>query len=407
MKEKSNPFSSFEARGSSFRLSFWTILIVLIIFVLGFILLPLPSRILTIGQISTMQPSYPLELKTEGKIIFLDSSSMLEKGKTLLVIEDDVKIESLKVALSFLDSIGQEGYVDLNLVSNLGELQYAWNAVVASYQNIKLDPIKLRFVQNASQSRTKLLNLNSEREKLIELQRLNQNELDLVSSNFQSNKQLFEMGELSKQELDRWGKEVLNVRQKMAELLVQQVKLDSEHEELKQILDSEKQILHLDKGLAAIEFENQVNDLRNSLILQIANMNIIAPMVGSVQWGSDVVLGSFHKTGKIVGVLYPHPLNPTIRFKIPAKDIHKVKRGKTVKIYLDDFPKQKFGYLSTELGELKSQNENGFYVFNLPLDSFQSSKKKDLDIKPGMQATIKVQTASISLMQRILAKMNP
>ena len=79
----------------------------------------------------------------------------------------------------------------------------------------------------------------------------------------------------------------------------------------------------------------------------------------------------------------------------------------TVKIYLDDFPKQRFGYLSTELGELKSQNENGFYVFNLPLDSFQSSKKKDLEIKPGMQATIKVQTASISLMQRILAKMNP
>lgn len=407
MKEKSNPFSSFEARGSSFRLSFWTILIVLIIFVLGFVLLPLPSRILTTGQISTMQPSYPLELKTEGKIIFLDSSSVLEKGKTLLVIEDDVKIESLKVALSFLDSIGQEGYVDLNLVSNLGELQYAWNAVVAAYQNIKLDPIKLRFVQNASQSRTKLLNLNNEREKLIELQRLNQNELDLVNSNFQSNKQLFEMGGLSKQELDRWGKEVLNIRQKIAELLVQQVRLDSEHEELKQILDSEKEILHLDKGLAAIEFENQVNDLRNSLILQIANMNIIAPMVGSVQWGSDVVLGSFHKTGKIVGLLYPHPLNPTIRFKIPAKDIHKVKMGKTVKIYLDDFPKQRFGYLSTELGELKSQNENGFYVFNLPLESFQSSKNKDLDIKPGMQAAIKVQTASISLMQRILAKMNP
>lgn len=407
MKEKSNPFSSFEARGSSFRLSFWTILIVLIIFVLGFILLPLPSRILTTGHISTMQPAYPLELKADGKIIFLDSSSMLEKGKTLLVIEDDVKVESLKVALSFLDSIGQEGYVDLNLVNNLGELQYAWNAVVASYQNIKLDPIKLRFVQNASQSRTKLLNLNSEREKLIELQRLNKNELDLVNSNFQLNKQLFEMGELSKQELDGWGKEVLNVRQKIAELSVQQVKLDSEYEELKQILDSKKQILHLDKGLAAIEFENQVNDLRNSLILQIANMNIIAPMVGSVQWGSDVVSGSFHKTGKIVGLLYPHPLNPTIRFKIPAKDIHKVKMGKTVKIYLDDFPKQKFGYLSTELGELKSQNENGFYVFNLPLDSFQSSKEKDLDIKPGMQATIKVQTASISLMQRILSKMNP
>lgn len=407
MKEEPNPFKAFEVQSSKFKLSFWTILFLIFGLITAFTFIPLPSKIITSGEVSTIKPSIPVELEQEGKVIYVHDKKTVDVGTPIIEIEKDIKSETIEEAIDLLNKVTLGLSVDLGKVDKLRDLQYAWNEMVAAYNGIQLDPARLRYLQKLSQGRSKLNNYKVEQDELIELISLSKEEYELIEGRYNENKKLFEEGGISKQDLDSWQKQVLAVEQKLTELDIQRIRLESAQSSLQENLQGEKELMGLDKNLALISFEKQLSDLKNLLSIRLNKQKILSPVKGHLILSNDLVPGSYHKEGKIAARLYAGEIDHSIRFFVAAKDRHKLEIGNTIKIYPEDFPKQKFGYLSAQIQNFDTFNENGLYEFNVQFDSLTSNKGIQLTLTPGMQATVKVRTKSESIFSRIQRAFNP
>ena len=407
MKEESNPFNAFEEQSKQFNFGFWGILLLALGLIIAFTFVPLPSKLVTKGVLSTVNPALPIELELDGKVSYVHNTNSVNVGTTIIEIEKDIESETIEQAIELLNSITSGAEVDLASINQLDDLQYAWNDLVANYNGIQLDPARLKYLQKVNQGRSKLNNFQVERAELLQLIALSKQEYELIEARYIENKKLFEQGGISKQELDSWQKEVLAVEQKLSELDIQQIRIQSAQSSLQQSLLAEEQLMGLDKNLKLINFEKQLSDLQNMLNIRLSKQKILSPIQGSLILSSDMIVGSYHKAGKVAANLYPGDIDHSIRFFIQAKDKHKLEIDNKVRIYPEDFPKQKYGYLNAKIKTINSVNENGLYEFNIQIDSLVSNKGKLLDVTPGMHAMVKVSTRSESLIDRIRSSFNP
>lgn len=407
MKEESNPFNAFEAQSKQLNLGFWGIFLLTLGLIIAFIFIPLPSKLLTKGILSTVNPALPIELELDGKVRYVHDSNSVHVGTTIIEIEKDIKSETIEQAIELLDNITSGVEVDLTSINQLDDLQYAWNDLVATYNGIQLDPSRLKYLQKVNQGRSKLKDFQVEQAELLQLIALSEQEYELIEERYYENNKLFEQGGISKQELDSWQKEVLAVEQKLSELDIQLIRIQGAQSSLEQSLRAEEKLMGLDKNLKLINFEKQLSDLQNTLNIRLSKQKILSPIAGSLILGSDMIVGSYHKAGKVAATLYPGDIDHSIRFVIQAKDKHKLEVDNKVRIYPEDFPKQKYGYLSAKIKTINTINENGLYEFNIQIDSLISNKGKLLDVTPGMHALVKVSTSSESLINRIRSSFNP
>jgi multidrug resistance efflux pump len=406
MKNESDPFKAFDGNKVNLKLGFWSSILLIIILVVGFLFIPLPHKITVDGIVDTVVPAFPIDLKVDGQLLFLDTTAEVQKGQTLFVIEEEVKVSNLKKALACIDSIRNGNEVDVDLISELGDFQYDWNAFVANYESKKLDKSTFVYLQKTSKSRLKISDLKAEGDELQDLLDLSKQELELVSNRYNENEKLFEKGGVSKQELDNWKKEVLNVEQKISDLEMQIIRNDSEEGLLSKEISSDEQALKLNKGLTLISFENQLNDLYTKLEVELNYRVFKSPFLGKIRWFNNIVSGAYLKKGSAIGALYRGNLDYHVKFKIPAKDKYKIRSGDKVKIYLEDFPKQKYGYLKSSVDNTDIQNERGSYLFSASIDSLNSNKGKMISILPDMRAVVKVETKAESIFYRIYSKMD-
>ena len=407
MKEESNPFNAFEAQSKKFNLGFLGILFLTLGLIIAFTFIPLPCKVVTNGMISTVKPTLPIELELDGKVLYVHTESLVDIGVPIIEIEKEINSETLEGAIDLLNNITLGAQVDLASINKLDDLQYAWNDLVATYNGIQLDPSRLKYLQKVNQGRSKLNNFQVERDELLQLITLSKQEYELIEGRYDENRKLFEQGGISKQELDSWQKEVLAVEQKLSELDIQLIRIQSAQASLEESLRAEEQLMGLDKNLKLINFEKQLSDLQHMLNIRLGKQKILSPIQGNLILSSDMKVGSYHKAGKVAATLYPGDIDHSIRFVIQAKDKHKIEVDNKVRIYPEDFPKQKYGYLNAKIKTINSVNENGLYEFNIQIDSLISNKGKLLDITPGMHAMVKVSTRPESLIDRIRSSFNP
>lgn len=217
--------------------------------------------------------------------------------------------------------------------------------------------------------------------------------LHLSMEEFELTQRLFESGDVSRVELMRAERQVVELRQRR----------DSIRQKYR--TDARKEVARIDE-----ELNSQLSKRRERQSI-LGHTDVLAPMDGVVKYLRVNTLGGVLKPGDELMQISPTEGGYVIEAKISPADIGQLRLGMPVAARLDAFDYTIYGALQGRLTYLSSDTltEQGptgasmvYYRGHVTLDSQQQNDKLGVDrLKPGMTASIDVQTGRSTVLNYI------
>lgn len=221
-----------------------------------------------------------------------------------------------------------------------------------------------------------------------------QQSLDLASDELELNEKLFATGDISRIELMRAKRQVVELAGRM------------EAVRNKYLQDARAEAAKLQEELASQRFKLE----ERQSVLQ--HTELVSPVDGVVKTLRVTTVGGVLRAGDELMQISPTNVDLMIEAKVPPADIGQLRTGLPVSIKLDAFDSSIYGALQGQLtyisaDTLTEQSPNGqtlsFYRVQVRLHAQQSNAKLSLgDLKPGMTAAIDIQTGSRSVLTYLL-----
>ncbi|MFT5819116.1 MAG: multidrug resistance efflux pump [Crocinitomix sp.] len=361
--------------------------------------------------LTTTDPPIKLVNKTDAEIrtIYFDENDNVKKGDVIVELNNPLTGLTKIMLENTIDEIREAIHTE-NLSSyevpdndhNYGVVQQEYSILISSilnYQNL-VDPLNIPF--KLVNLREQLKNIKLLRQVEVEQIALAEEQLVRTAESFESDKELYDKGVISKTEYFEKENEYVAQQNQVKNLKKAKIQHDIRITELKkEISDTDldnKQNRKLLKG----EINEQLASIEYALDNWKLSNQIIAPFDGKLTYLGNIKENQFIAGGTEVFALVPEMQEYVGLMEIPKTGYGKVKIGQSVRIKLDNFPYYEFGLLSGVVQEVSLVPNQDTYLVKIGLTKgLISSYNKQLTFTPEMSGTSEIITEELRLIDRI------
>lgn len=395
------------------RILLWgsgSILIILLLFIVLSIVVKFPDTV--IGKVkltTTIEPALLYNV-SEGYLenIFVREDSVVLKGQVLAEIRNAIQADNIE----FLDIvIAQVKQLIAGKIQKI-ELEDAdrtFGSIQTDYNNLKkliyeLDQLNNEyFVKSIVRLKDKMVTYKGLSDVLTNRHHIGVKELENAKLQYQIDEKLYSENVISKSD---WIEKTSKYHQKENEL---QILKESVFQNKLLIKETEGQISDLE-----FQYFEKREKLKNEIELVLRTIEnyksewkqdytIISPIDGKVKYIKKISEGEFLKREQPVALIIPQNQDIRAKADIPFQGYGKVENGQKVRITLDGFPYQEFGYLFGTIDRISDAPSDDHYevIIEIP-DDLISSYNQRMEYKPNMSGTAEIITKDYTLLERLL-----
>jgi HlyD family type I secretion membrane fusion protein len=285
--------------------------------------------------------------------------------------------------------------------TEFGQLKKTYNeyyqVITDSYQKKKINRLRNQIT-------------NYDRLGVISNRQLKLTEQDLKNGKekFQSEKNLYDKGVISKMEFFEKQTVLNQNKQQVENLKKTYVQNQITISDLKkQLVDMEYETSEKERTLKE-SIEISCNNIQNYLNTWQQNYRITASFDGTVSYLTTLNENQFVTSGTNLFAIVPNNNEYIGTVQIPSQGFGKVKVGQTVHIKLDNYPYNEFGQLEGVVKEISlipsvvGEQKQSVYLAKVSLTKgLTTTYKKELEFKPEMSGTAEIVTEDLRLIERI------
>ena len=401
----SKPPSSLISWGSG------SILLILISLIILSFILKYPESISGEAKLTTSVDPSLIYNTSEGYLekLFVSEDSIVYKGQVLGEIKNSLLSENVgfldKLVKDLINQVNRgQSHLELKKTDlSFGLLQENYNkllALVHEYNQLRSN-YQIQMLQRLGE---KISSLRSLSIVLNEKLQIGEREFQNATIQYKIDEKLYIENVIAKSD---WIVKTSSFHQKQSEL-----------NNLKQaLIQNELQTKETENQLAEIRnknFEDKEKN-KNEITLTLASIEnykldwkqkytLVAPINGKINFIKKISSGDFIKTNQPIAFIVPENKDVKAKVKIPYKGFGKVRFGKKVRITLDSYPYQEFGYLSGKVSKISdAPSDDNFYevIVELP-DELISSFNRQIIYKPGAVGVAEIVTQDYSVFDRLV-----
>lgn len=372
-----------------------------------------PDKIIAQGEITTERPPIPIVAQRNNRIsrLYVEDKQEVKKGDEILYLHNSAVQEDVIALKEWL-----AGYSNGTIINSppqdlqVGELQTLYAQLILSHKQYLLE-------KGTKSSENQIVNINSELQNLSALQSSIDNEKvqfqreqTLSQKELARSKDLFEIGAISKQELENAERQYAQVQRNIES--IEKAKIQSLINQDQLRLEREK--IRESRQVALREGNYRLQDVVVKLLSEynrwFEDYYVISESDGVVDMKLDIVEESTLQAGQTLGYVIPSTERNKkyIQAKVPSVGIAKLDSNSTIITKIDAYPYKEYGTLSSSrhvlsiLPYVNDANGEIFYQIRIPLeDSLKTHYGKILNFRPKMTVTLEMITEDKSILTRI------
>ncbi len=371
------------------------------------------------GSVVITTETAPIKLTAQGngilKKLHVKDGAIVEEGQALVVLENPLNEEAVVFLTQLIDTVQQHKdslalgkYEFPKQLPNFGELQETVNrfrSTSEEYFMWTLNTYNADRIENLKEQVHYHKQLNNI---IYNQKKLAQRELDNTIDKYETDKQLFDKGVISR-----------------VELLEEQSKLTQKEQALEQLKTSIVQnnitVTNLEKQLLELSFEQteKIRQLTQEFDLLTKQINnqlegwqqsylVRAPYNGRVNFLSNLNEKEFVTAGAPLFAVLPEDDRLIGYLQIPSEGVGRIEKGQRVNIQLANFPAHEFGQLKglvtsiSEVPTINPETKEGFYLVKVELpEGLVTTYKKEVEFSAEMIGGASVVTKDLSVFERI------
>lgn len=424
MPERTTEIRSEEVQEILSRIPNWTvrwgITLIFVLLLMAFFLACLiryPDTIQGQVTLTTQTPPVKLVSQTSGKLehICVADNTWVEAGTLIARVSNPVSEQALTYLQGFLVEV-QESLAkppsSVQAASDNCKHGFVFGQVQGEYNNLKrLYQDYITLVKNDQyQEKVKVLKVRITSHKQITsitTQQILYVEKDLMNAKnkYEAYEQLYTKGGIAKLVLMEKEKEYLVLQQVLEEKkknLIQNKMTVAEYEaQLRELTFEHAE----DTRLLKASIHASLQNIENYIHQWQQEYTLKAPLAGTLSYLHIFSKAHFVRSGEELFMLVPQEEYHIACAQVPSQGYGKVKIGQKVKIRLDPYPYQEYGYLPAKVKDITRIPTQAQYRVILRLESsLRTTYGKVLPFKPAMEGWAEIITEDVSLLQRIANK---
>ena len=387
--------------------------LVVVILLVGSAIIKYPDVLSSQVELTGSTPPAAIVSRSSGKIkeLYVSDNQEVKTGDYLAVIDNPANTEDVLFVKKFLDGIRLDGDSSFQLpakelqVGHLQSLYASLHAVLFDYMEYK----RLSYYpQKTAMTEERIARYEEQYQTLQNQQRLTEEQLTLVQSQFRRDSLLHARGAISNEELEKSNNVYLqsllsveNMRSTLGNMRIQIAQLKES------LLDTYQQ--DTEKGN---DLRSRIRSLTTQLKAEIQawelNYVLQSPVNGTVTFTGYWIENQNVQAGETVFTVVPGGSYEIIgKALLPIARSGKVKTGQKVNIRLQNFPENEYGILRGRVSNISlvptQAGEMAFYSVEISLpDHLMTTYKKELPWLPNMQGQADIITEDISLLERFV-----
>lgn len=388
------------------------IAIAFVIILSGSYVVHYPDTLPTEVTIVTEAMPTSVKAKHSGKLthLFVKENQIVNKDQYLGILENPVPYQDLALVRSWFDQFQRKLHHDEEVgefyngpAPNLGNLQSGYAAIKTAWKDLILWE-EQAINQLKKEQLTRQIAVQEQLRISIEQKiDVNQQTFGLSEKKFLADKKLYQEGIIAEQEYDNSEKTFLNEKLTLANL---------ENERASQLLQIEslnQQIIELEQQTtlrktqiidairqAAISFQNQITEWEDRYVLKAATD-------GSISFYKFWTQNQEIVAGDEVMVVIPDSNELFAYSYLNAENSGKVQVGQKVRIELNDFPFQEFGYVYGYIVSKSDISRDSKYFLRIDMpEGLMTKDGVHLPFSQEMQGSANIITEDLRLLERFL-----
>ncbi|WP_339701122.1 HlyD family efflux transporter periplasmic adaptor subunit [uncultured Roseivirga sp.] len=389
------------------------ILIILVALMLSYII-KYPDVITGKALISTKTPPVYIISKVNGRIgnLIVQNGQTVEIGGIIAEIDNPVSFSSIQYLESFLESAKNFLKDPKNYQFNFDEKINLYDAT-PNYLDLKNLLEEYQFFLFDKSAAQKLVELKFKRDSYLKLKEitireteLNKADLEFAEGKFKMKEQEFKQGLISQFDF-------LNAQYTYNQSLISQESI-------------KKSIIQMD--ITRANYQSEINDFTQSRIAEIRTYkDEISGLISSLQnyiirWNNDFTIRSpangrldylgrvkvnqlIDSGDRLFAIVSPAS-EYEVELEITSAGFGKVKVGQEVKLKLDNYPYNDFGFINAKVIGLPVLPNKDVYKLKVELtNGLNSSYDIDIKYSPEMMATAEIITEDLRLVERLFSNL--
>lgn len=340
--------------------------------------------------------------------IFIKEGSQVKAGQEIAEIEGVLSRENISLLQDLVNKARQyltdpqEFEIDLSLLI-LGPIQSQYNQLISSIETYKVLTYNTFYKLEIKNIEERILGYEKLAGSLKKQIWLGKKELTNSHIGFQTNKLLFDSQAISKMEFLKEETKYIQHQQAVESLK----KSRYQNEIMISTLASEYQSKKFEYGekvrLAKEQILSSIRNIENSVAQWRQSNTLRSPINGQLVYLQHVSIGKYLNQNQPVFAIISPKENYKGYINIPAKGFGKIRKFQSVRIKLDDYPYEEFGYLLGTVEKISSVPYEGMYMVEIKLSNNQKTNfNKTLNFKPEMQGVAEIVTEEKRLIERLV-----
>lgn len=365
--------------------------------------------------LSTENPPVRLISKVSGRIVSLEGANgdVVTRGEKLGLVESPISLEEVNYLKNYIQEVNAL-LLDSSHILPQTRSKYAFGELQLVFNQLSKSCFEYKKMQLDSYVREKMVSLEDkinqyERVRMITKRQLGIAKLELKNVKYvlDENTILYKNGTISKMELfaeeskyHQKQMEVENLNKSIAEMDINLSNLGQELNDLRYSYSNGVSVLKNDIRL-------YINSIQSGLENWKLNYEITAPIDGRLVYLSNWKKNQHISSATPIFAVIPENEDFVANLKIASNGYGKIKVGQKVRISLNGFPSNEFGYLEGEVFHLNEMSHKGEYLVEVKLlNGMKSSYNINLEFTPEMEGMADVITDDLRVLERLFIQFN-
>jgi multidrug resistance efflux pump len=381
-------------------------------------LIKYPDKIPARVQLLTQHPAIKVVARVDGKLnkLLVSNNQQVAKGELLGILDNPAETEDVNRLADFvqqLEKSSPEQLASIGLPENLklGNLQFKYAALaqkINDYRYFKSsDDVHQKISSLEKQIQLKEdLSHNLKKQKTILLQ-----EIELLQTNLDRNKELYQKDGIALIELEKMKTELLQQKRQLDRLDQEMLSNDISKETLHASIIDLRQFKKDGFSGRRLNIEEDLESIKSDIATWQQQYLLLAPISGRVSFSNIFSEQQFVKANEEVLTIVPESDKGKMlaRALLPVSNSGKVQPGQRVNIHLDGFPFAEFGIIIGKVEQISlvplssADQSGGHYLVDIQLpDTLRTTYNKTIPFRQEMQGTANIVTDDRRVMVRIL-----
>lgn len=368
-----------------------------------------PDTVTAIATLNARNAPKEIYSRTEGRLtkLLIRNDQDVKAGQIIGIIESTASSQEVlalsdKLSVS-LQMLSEKKFreVSANFDStyrSLGELQTAYQQFTLSLQSFNDYMVNDFYAQKAKMLQEDIHSIEALNDNFSQQLALSKQDLELSKESFDINAQLQQDKVISKEELKNYQSRLIGKKISIPVLDAALINNNSRLREKRQELN----LLTHDMAQQEILLAQALQTLKSQVCEWIKRYIITAPVAGKIVFPSLIEENQFIQNNKLIA--FVNPAEPRFYAEVYVSQMNsgKIDTGQRVFLRFDAYPFQEFGQVPGKLVYISGiATDSGFYsIVDIEGELF-TTRRKHIQYKNGLKATVVIVTSDRSLLERL------